>query len=88
MNRFKFIYLIPPIDFWANAIVANEDETKRVLSQMPETPKDYIVFKTYVPGDTELITVYMCKADNNGDTYLFTDEDFVTFYTNNIIRRI
>lgn len=86
MNEFKFIYRIPPIDFWANAIIASEEESARVLDQMPEEPRENIVFKTYVPGDTELIPVYICKADNNGDTYVFSDEDFVSLYIK--IRRI
>lgn len=77
-----YVYLIPPIDFWKNAIVAGEKETMHVLALMPEKPRDGMVFKTFVPYDGCLIPVYICKADNNGDTYLFSKQDFVSFYNN------
>lgn len=86
MSDFKYMWYIPPIDFWNNAIVASDEETIKVLKNMPEEPRDNIVYKTYVPGDTELVTVYICKADNNGDTYLFSDEDFISFYNKNARR--
>ena len=81
MKEFKNIVGIPPIDFWENAIVAGAEETDRVLSQMPEEPRSETVYKTYVPGDTDMTVVYMCKADNNGTTYLFCDEDLIGLYT-------
>lgn len=77
-----YIYCIPPIDFWKNATVAGEKETQIVLGLMPEEPRERMVFKTFVPYEQRLIPVYICKADNNGDTYLFSKYDFVSFYNN------
>lgn len=79
MSTFKYIWCIPPIDFWAGAMIADTLETKRVLNCMPEEPRSETVYVTYVPGDTELTPVYICKADNNGSTYLFADEDVFGF---------
>lgn len=79
MSAFKCVWMIPPIDFWAGAMIANAAETKRVLNSMPEEPRCETVYVTYVPGDTNLQPVYICKADNNGDTYLFADEDVLGF---------
>ena len=84
MKRFKNIVGIPPIDFWENAIVASMEETDRVLAQMPEEPRAGVVYKTYVPGEADMAVVYMCKADNNGTTYLFCDEDLIGLYTHGI----
>ena len=80
MNTFKYIWRIPPIDFWAGAMIADASETKKVLNSMPEEPRSETVYVTYVPGDTELTPVYICKADNNGTTYLFADEDVFGFH--------
>ncbi len=82
MRLFSFIWWIPPIDFWEGAIVASAEETDRVLEQMPEEPREKVVYKTYVPGDTELTPVYMCKASNNGTTYLFANNDVFGFLKN------
>ena len=86
-TMFKYRWLIAPIDDFRGATIASEEEHKRVLAQMPDAPRYPVVFKTYVPGDTEFIEVFICKADNNGNTYLFSDEDFVDFYSK-WIRRI
>lgn len=80
MKQFKYIWRGSPIDFWENAIVTNEAETARVFSDMPEPSRDDIVYKTYVPGDTELVPLYMCKADNNGTIYFFCEENLPKFY--------
>lgn len=74
------VYCMPAIDFWRGAIVAGDKETKHILGLMPEEPRDGMVFKTFVPYDGGLLPVYICKADNNGDTYLFSKHDFVSFY--------
>ena len=79
MKPFKYIWRIPPIDFWAGATIADHISTQRVLDNMPDDPRNGIVFIAYVPGDTEFIPVYICKGDNNGDTYLFADEDVFGF---------
>ena len=55
-----YIYSIPPIDYWGNATVANEKMTQVILKEMPEEPRDGIVYKCMVPGDTELESVYIC----------------------------
>lgn len=81
MKEFENIIGIPPIDFWENAMVAGSEETARVLAQMPEEPREEVVYKVYVPGDSDLAVVYMCKASNNGTTYLFCDEDLIGLYT-------
>lgn len=75
MVGFKHIYMAPPIDWWGNAMMATEEETCRVLSQMPEEPRDERVYKLYVPypSGNEIVPIYLCKADNNGTVYIFSD---------------
>ena len=75
MGEFKYIYWTFPIDWWGNAIIATEEETNRVLYQMPEEPRDKRVYKLYVPypGGSEIVPIYLCKADNNGTVYIFSD---------------
>ena len=84
MEKFNHIWWTFPIDFWENAIVAGDEEAQRVLSQMPEEPRDNLVFKTYMPWDGELAVIYMCKADNNGTIYLFSDENIFGYYDRSI----
>lgn len=84
-KEFENIIAISPIDFWENATVAGIEETARVLEFMPEEPRSETVYKTWVPGDTELVPVYMCKASNNGTTYLFCDEDLLSFYLYDLV---
>lgn len=83
-DRFRYIWRIPPIDFWENAIVAGEKDHDRVMASMPEEARYNAVFKTYLPADTEMVPVFLCKADNNGTTYLFADEDVFRFYDTNL----
>ena len=42
---------------------------------MPEEPRDGSVYKLYVPcPDTfQLEPIYLCKAENNGTVYIFSD---------------
>ena len=80
MQGFRFIWWSNPIDFWEYAMVANIDEAARVLKQMPEEPRSDDVYKVYVPYDAELVTLFMCKADNNGSIYFFCDFDIVRYY--------
>lgn len=89
MNRFRCIFAGDPIDFWEHAIVASMDECHRVLAQMPETSREELVLKTYIPMDAELVPLYMCKADNNGTVYFFCDQNFVDYYSHDLreIRR-
>ena len=80
MKEFSYIWAGEPIDFWENAIVTSIEEYDRVMAQMPEEARAEVVLKTYVPTDGELSPVYMCKADNNGTIYYFSDFDFISFY--------
>lgn len=74
-GRFEHIYMSPPIDWWGNAILATEEESGRVLSQMPEEPRDGNVYKLYVPypNGFKIVPIYLCKAENNGTVYIFSD---------------
>lgn len=83
-DRFRYIWRIPPIDFWENAIVTSIEEYDRVMAQMPEEARAEVVLKTYMPADTEMVPVFMCKANNNGTTYLFADKDVFRFYDTNL----
>ena len=74
-HEFKHIYGIPPIDFWEGSVYPSEAEHYDVLEQMPEAPRSDTVHKLYVPipGYPELIPIFLCKADNNGTVYIFSD---------------
>ena len=87
MDKFEYIYAGSPIDFWHNATLASEEESKRVLAQMPDEPRDGLVYKAYIPMDLEYVPLFICKGDNNGDTYFFCDEDFVYYYSHGLVRR-
>lgn len=79
MKEFAYIWAGGPIDFWENAIVTSIEENDRVLAQMPEKTTAPVVLKTYMPANVELSPVYMCKADNNGTVYYFSDFDFISY---------
>ena len=72
---FKYVYRTNPIDYWDHALVPSMEEEFRVLSYMPEKPRDGNVYKLYIPNpdDSGLEPVYLCKADNNGTIYIFSD---------------
>lgn len=70
---FKYCWVISPIDDWDHAIVASKNEAIQVIASMLEKPRDGMVYKTYVPYDGALRPIYMCKADNNGAVYVFSD---------------
>ena len=74
---FNFIFWIFPIDDWRGAQIADYDESERVLSQMPESPRFRDVYKIYIPcsGNFNLVPIFLCKADNNGTVYIFSDAD-------------
>ena len=73
--KFKHIYSSMPIDWWDNATIATCEESERVLEQMPEGPRDGIVYRLYVPypQGAMLVPIFLCKADNNGTVYIFSD---------------
>lgn len=77
-QKFPYIYSTSPIDYWYGAELASAEETQRVLSQMPEEPRYDDVFKVLFPTDTQLTPIYICKADNNGTTYIFSDFDIMS----------
>jgi hypothetical protein len=64
-----------PIDFWDNAIIPSFDESCRVLAYMPEPARDGNVYKIYIPNPNSSVLepVYLCKADNNGTVYIFSE---------------
>ena len=72
--NFDYIYSMPPIDFWEGAGVVTGPIADAVLEQMPEEPRTRIVYGLLIPipGSCELEPVYLCKADNNGTTYVFS----------------
>ena len=64
-----------PIDFFEKAEVADEVIQDAVLKQMPEYPRDGIVYKLLLPNPPMFTEVYLCKADNNGTIYIFSNFD-------------
>lgn len=82
MDEFKFIWWTFPIDEWEFAICTSLEETERVLTQMPEAPRTGDVYKTFIPHDGCLVPIFMCKADNNGTVYVFSDYDIATTIKN------
>lgn len=82
--KFKHIYQMQPIDFWDKAELADEIIRDAVLEQMPEGPRDYCVYKLVLPYPPMLREVYLCKADNNGTTYIFSDFD-ISFFVRDAI---
>lgn len=72
---FAYIYEIAPIDFWDNCLTPSMEEEERVLYQMPEVPRTPVVYKLlyFYAGEQELFPIYLCKADNNGTVYVFSD---------------
>jgi hypothetical protein len=79
---FNHIYEIAPIDHWENALIPSMDEADRVLAQMPEEPRDFRVYKLlmFKNGECELFPVYLCKAENNGTVYIFSDIELTNIY--------
>lgn len=75
MKEFKHIWAHDPIDFWEGATIANEEETQRVLSQMPEAPRYHCVYKLFMLWDVTTVPIYCCIAENNGTCYVFCDKD-------------
>lgn len=77
-RRFKYMYCMGPIDYWGGASVADPDIEYAVLEQMPDEPRDGIVYKLLLPNpdyDYQLRPIYLCKGENNGTVYIFSDWD-------------
>lgn len=83
--RFKHIYQFEPIDFWEKAELADSIIAEEVLKQMPEAPRDGDVYKMLFPNPPMLAEIYLCKADNNGTTYIFSNIDLVRDFALNLI---
>lgn len=75
--EFKHIYQCEPIDYWEKAELADDIITKAVLKQMPDEPRDGCVYKLLIPDPPGLTEIYLCKADNNGTVYIFSDVDLI-----------
>lgn len=73
--KFNHVYMMDPIDFWEKATLADEYTTAAVLAQMPEPPRNETVYKLILPDPPEFSEVYLCKADNNGTIYIFSNFD-------------
>lgn len=76
---FKYVYWMEPIDFWDKAELADTVIAKAVIDQMPEEPRDYVVYKLVFPDPPNLNEIYLCKADNNGTVYVFSNFDIEYF---------
>ena len=77
-ETFAYIYEMEPLDEYDGLTVASYREAYRVFRAMPEEPRDYVVLKAYMPMiglGCGLAPYYLCKADNNGTTYIFSDYD-------------
>lgn len=85
--KFGFIYRVPAVDFFNGLLVEGPSETADdVINELPDEPRDGEVYKFYVPMDDGIIPVYLCKGDNNGDTYLFSHRDWLSYLTKNAER--
>lgn len=73
--KFKYVYSMDPIDIWEKAERADSIIEEAVIRQMPECPRYPEVFKLVMPDPPMLREVYLCKADNNGTIYIFSDFD-------------
>lgn len=75
-----FIYRIQPVDWWDGAAIADSVTTAQILEMMPEEPRTADVYVIRFPYESEMKEVYLCKAENNGTVYVFTEFDiFDTF---------
>lgn len=84
-EKFKYIWITNPIDFFYGATLANNSDAQKVLNQMVEVPRDEEVYVVYMPYDGCFVPLYICKADNNGTTYLFSDHNIFEYYLKTII---
>ena len=73
------VYCLEPIDYWDNAEPAESIIADEVLRLMPEEPRDDRVYKLVIPTPPCLREIYLCKADNNGTVYIFSDFDITSF---------
>lgn len=77
--EFKHIYQCQPIDYWEKAELADDIIAEEVLKQMPEEPRYRDVYKLLVPAPPSLTEIYLCKADNNGTVYIFSNSDLLYY---------
>ena len=75
LSKTIYIYSAAPCDFWADCIIADSLEASIILKLMPEEARNRTVYKSYLPGNgCDLEVFYFCKADNNGTTYIFSNQ--------------
>ena len=77
-NRFKHIYeLETPIEFWQGAVIAEPDDTEKVLASMPGIPENSAVYRLTVfsAGNCGLIPVWLCKGNSGRTTYIFSNSE-------------
>ena len=79
--RFKYIYQCEPIDYWEKAELADNIIADEVLKQMPEEARDGCVYKLLVLNPPSFTEIYLCKADNNGTVYIFSNIDLIRIMT-------
>lgn len=72
IRHFKYRYWTQPIDFWNGATVAPQNIEESVIAQMPDEVVSK-VYQLFIPSPPELIPIYLCKGENNGTTYIFSD---------------
>lgn len=67
------VYIGSPIDDFNNAEIVPEFLGDVFLTLMNEPPRFNDVFRILLPSDSSLLPAYICKADNNGTVYIFTE---------------
>lgn len=82
--KFKHIYQFEPIDFWDKLELADSLIAEEVLKQMPEAPRDGEVYRMVFPNPPMLEEIYLCKADNNGTTYIFSNINLFKVFASNL----
>jgi len=81
---FNYMWTLPPIDEFSDLIIVDGSTRDNVISNMPEVERTNNVYKMYIPYDNFIVPVYLCKADNNGTVYLFSDYDVFGYLIKNV----
>lgn len=68
-----YVYQLPDaVDFWTGAqMIDNPVLESEILERMPEEPRIPLVLQVFFPYKNNLEPIYLCKAENNGTTYMF-----------------
>lgn len=77
-----YVYsLSEPVDFWTGAQILDDPALEEViLEMMPEAPRVPVILKVFFPYKNSLEPIYLCKADNNGTTYMFTERKLEEYF--------